>query len=57
MATPGSLRSADVVAVVNSVSAVVRTVLGPVSLGDPLRADDALELLSNMHSGECLPSA
>ena len=51
MATPGGLRPADVVAVVNTVSAVVWTALESASLGDPLRADDALELLSKMHAG------
>ncbi len=51
MATPGGVRPADVAALVDAVSGVVRTVLQPVSLGDALRADDALALLSKMHSG------
>ena len=51
MATPGGLQPADVAAAVNAVSAVVRRALEPVSLADPLTADDALELLSKMHSG------
>jgi hypothetical protein len=50
MATPGGLRPADVTAVVNSM-AVVRTVLQPVSLGDLLTADGALQLLSKVHAG------
>ena len=51
MATPGGVRPADVAALVDAVSGVVRRALEPVSLGDALRADDALELLSKMHSG------
>ncbi len=51
MATPGGVRPADVAALVDAVSGVVRRVLQPVSLGGALRADDALELLSKMHSG------
>ena len=54
MATPGGLRPADVTAVVNSISAVVRTVLQPVPLDRQLTADDALQLLSKMHSGAAM---
>ena len=51
MATPGGLRPVDVTAVVNRISAVVRIVLQPVSVGDVLTVDESLELLSKMHSG------
>ena len=51
MATPGGVRPADISAVVTTVLGVVRTALEAVPLGNALRADDALELLSKMHSG------